>query len=132
MWSRIDMRSMHAPNYLNLIVHLCGKISHTKKKVGLCPTWQPATDIEAGLASADCRIDAARDRPSVVPSACGPQAHATSVPFTMPLGQPGSYFGLRQAVYEGATNAGTPSKTLSHSESARRVGADRQRPAWCC
>src|SRR5258708_7559914 len=21
----------------------CGKISHTKKKVGLCPTWQPAT-----------------------------------------------------------------------------------------
>src|SRR5260370_10781328 len=61
----------------NLIVHLCGKTSHVKKKVGLCPTWQPATffyeskipDIEAGLASADRRIDAARDRPSVVPSA---------------------------------------------------------------
>src|SRR5258708_36593561 len=68
---------------LNLIVHLCGKISHTKKKVGLCPTWQPATffkskipDIESGLATADRRIDAARDRPSVVPSACGPQVHA--------------------------------------------------------
>ena len=47
---------------------LCGKISHTKKKVGLCPTEQPATffyeseiqDIEAGLASAERRIDAAR------------------------------------------------------------------------
>jgi hypothetical protein len=57
-----------ASNPLNLIVHLCGKISHTKKKVGLCPTGQPAVilyesripDIEAGLASADRRIEAAR------------------------------------------------------------------------
>jgi hypothetical protein len=51
-----------------LIVHLCGKISHTKKKVGLCPTGQLATffyeskipGVEAGLASADRRIDVAR------------------------------------------------------------------------
>jgi hypothetical protein len=57
-----------ASNPLNLIVHLCGKISHTKKKVGLCPRGQPAVilyesripDIEAGLASADRRIEAAR------------------------------------------------------------------------
>src|SRR5260370_20817151 len=31
-------------------------------------------DIEAGLASADRRIDAARDRPSAVPSASAPSA----------------------------------------------------------
>src|SRR5260370_15313635 len=111
MWSRIDMRRMHAPNPLNLIVHLCGKISHTKKKVGLCPTWQPATFfVKARFRTsklASHQPIAASTLHVIAPPLCvprgGPQLpHVTPVPFTMPLVGPGFCFGLRQAVYEGS------------------------------
>src|SRR5258707_15712063 len=65
-------------------------------------------------------IDAARDRPSVVPSACGPQAHADpAFPSRCLLGGPGP--NVREVAYEEAHEMAAPSRKRHLGGEARRA-----------
>src|SRR6266446_2191122 len=99
------MRSMHRTP-LNLIVHYVGKCHTLRKRWDYVPRGNLLHFfIKAGFRTSKPAshqpIDAAHDRPSVVPSACGPQAHA-DLPHQQPprpgrVAAIGPYFGTTEA-----------------------------------